>query len=71
MSMSKYELQLLEEKRKTRELEEQKRKVSKIVAVILFVGILGILVLFLGAEVKEKMNQVDSSLEKEVPKSKG
>ena len=71
MSMSKYELQMLEEKRKARELEEQKRKVSKIVAIILFVGILGILVLFLSGEVKEKMNQVDSSLEKEVPKSKG
>ena len=69
--MSKYELQMLEEKRKARELEEQKRKVSKIVAIILFVGILGILVLFLSGEVKEKMNQVDSSLEKEVPKSKG
>lgn len=71
MSMSKYELQLLEEKRKARELEEQKRKVSKIIAIVFFVSILGILVLFLGGEVKEKMNQVDSSLEKEVPKSKG
>lgn len=71
MSMSKYELMMLEEKRKAREFEEQKKKVSRIIAIIFFIFIIGILLFFVGTEFKEKMNQVDSSLEKETPKSKG
>jgi NADH:ubiquinone oxidoreductase subunit 6 (subunit J) len=69
--MSKYELQMLEQKRKDQEMQKTKRKVGMIISIVFIVAIIAMVAFVLKDKVKESINTVDKSLEEETPKSKG
>lgn len=68
--MSKYELEMLEQKRKDQELSKRKRVVGYIVGLASIAFIVVFLWFLLKDKVHESWNTVDKELTSETPKSK-
>lgn len=70
MSISKYELNMLEAKRKEQELKEYKKRIGLIISIVFVVFLIGMLVFVFKDKVTDSLDTMDKSMSDEVPRSK-
>lgn len=71
MSMTKYELKMLEQKRLEQEIRKEKKRVGMIVAVIMLAVILGFVGWLVTVKMGGAMNEIENQMTTPIPQSKG